>query len=223
MKPPRVRFSVRAIMVAVAVTGILLGGAVREQRRRAGQERAIAAIEKVGGLIGARPMACIGEPKRRPVVSIVFDITIPGTSDADLAALAWLPELQSLSFFNSQITDAGLARLGELNNLRELRLGEARITDAGLGHLKRLTNLRELNIAGTPITDAGLVNLRGLKELRFINLAGTKVTDAGLAHLKGLTKLENLSRSHSGQGAWARTPERADRTQGFAPWFVPCQ
>src|SRR5215470_20006156 len=80
------------------------------RRRRAAQERAIAGVEKLDGLVGARPGSCLVEPTRRPVLAI--SLNNPDVTDADLVPLAWLTELETPDLSRTKVTDAGLAHLG---------------------------------------------------------------------------------------------------------------
>jgi hypothetical protein len=84
----------------------------------------------------------------------------------------------------SKVTDAGLANLKELPQLQSLNLRGTRVTDAGLVNLKGLTNLHELDLSETKVTDAGLANLKGLSTLRELDLTDTRVSDEGVMMLK---------------------------------------
>jgi hypothetical protein len=85
---------------------------------------------------------------------------------------------------NEQVTDAGLANLKSLTNLQILDLGHTSVGDAGLAHLKTLTGLRWLSLVWTSVSDTGLANLERLPELSFLYLGRTKIGDAGLKHLE---------------------------------------
>lgn len=113
-------------------------------------------------------------------------------TDADLARLEGMTQLQSLNLANSQVTDAGLERLKGLTNLQSLNLTFTKVTDAGLERIKGLTTLQSLSLHGIGVTDAGLLHLKGLTRLRSLSLYGTKVTEAGLAQLKAFAQLESL-------------------------------
>ncbi len=130
---------------------------------------------------------------RGPVVALDFS-SMPVT-DADLACLTGLSQLQRLDLSGTAVTDAGLQSLGAIVQLRQLVLANTKISDAGLGHLRGLVHLRVLNLATTPVTDAGLGPLRGLRELVELNLSNTKVTDAGLENLRSLARLQELDLS----------------------------
>ena len=57
-------------------------------------------------------------------------------------------------------TDAGVAHLQGLPNLERLDLRRTGVTDAGLAHLKGLTKLAVIDLGGTPVTDTGVRELQ---------------------------------------------------------------
>jgi len=61
---------------------------------------------------------------------------------------------------NTQITDAGLANVKGLTQLQSLNLNGTKITDAGLEHLKGLANLQTLDLEATRVTNAGIADLK---------------------------------------------------------------
>ena len=77
---------------------------------------------------------------------------------------------RSLEPQSSPVTDAPLAHLKGLTELNTLGLQGTKITDAGLVHLKPLAKLRVLNLSQTRITDRNLKDLAGLTELRMLYL-----------------------------------------------------
>lgn len=104
--------------------------------------------------------------------------------DSDLSVLDGLEsKLDRVNFSRTQITDAGLAQLCRMSNLEQLRLASPRVTDRGLASLKDLTQLRFLHLLDMPITDAGLDQLHSLKTLESLYLDRTKVTDEGIGRL----------------------------------------
>ena len=113
-------------------------------------------------------------------------------TDAGLAYLKGMTELEDLGLSTGKITDAGLAYLKNLPSLRHLQLNRTGITDVGLVHLKG-TALQQLDLGSTGITDAGLEHLKDITRLQQLDLTSTRITDAGLVHLKGLTALRELS------------------------------
>ncbi len=187
------------------VAGLLVPVAAAQQPKPdAEQERAVAAIEKLGGKVGR-------DEKRpgKPVVRV--DLDGPDVTDAALAYLAAFPDLMELSVRRSRVTDVGLGPLARLKRLTALSIeGTPGVTDAGVERLRPCTALRELsltetrvtgkglehfpdlellNLSGTPFGDDGLRHLAGLLELRVLLLLDTRVTDEGLRHLPGRTRL----------------------------------
>lgn len=158
--------------------------------------------------------------KRRDRMDIVsLDLWGSQITDAGLAHLASLTELQTLYLTGTRITDAGLAHFTSLTELQTLYLNRCKqVTDAGLAHFINLTELRTISLSTCmqitnfglvhlanltelqtlllnfceQITDAGLAHLANLTELQDLELGGTRITDAGLAHLEACTKLEAL-------------------------------
>lgn len=104
------------------------------------------------------------------------------------AQAALLPKVSDqlvwLKLSDTEVTDATLAQVAKLKNLQKLHLAQTKVTDAGLKQLKGLTNLEYLNLYGTAISDAGLAELTGLKNLKTVYLWQTKTTGTGLATLK---------------------------------------
>ena len=106
-------------------------------------------------------------------------------SDAQAVELPKISEqIVWLKLGDTQVSDATLAQVAKLKNLQKLHLEQTKVTDAGLKNLKGLANLEYLNLYGTPITDAGLTELAGLKNLKTVYLWQTKVTQQGLDNLK---------------------------------------
>ncbi|MVM30643.1 ribonuclease inhibitor [Spirosoma sp. HMF4905] len=99
-----------------------------------------------------------------------------------------LPKLSNqivwLKLGDTEISDATLAQVARLKNLQKLHLEQTKVTDAGLKQLKGLDYLEYLNLYGTAVTDAGLAELTNLKSLKTVYLWQTKVTEQGIANLK---------------------------------------
>jgi hypothetical protein len=200
----RFQFSIRSLLVltvAVALPFSWLAVAMREPKQ---EREAAKAIEKVGGRIswGQRysqflPAGPNGELQMQEPEWLrnllgddffcgVFEVNfenIPVT-DADLAHLEGMSQLDELSLNNTEVTDVGLKHLQGLCHLTALGLDNTRITDTGLQRLRGLRELRTLGLAGTHVTDVGLEHLKRLKLLRWLDLRGTQVTDEGVEKLR---------------------------------------
>lgn len=65
------------------------------------------------------------------------------------------------------VTDAGLAHVGRMRQLEFLRINRVPITDHGIRHLHELSNLQDLWLHGTNVTEQGLEELyRALPDCR---------------------------------------------------------
>ena len=150
---------------------LLLFGTAAAGDADAGQEAAIAAIQKVKGNVSGTPPDTV---------------TLTGRKNANAGMLYVdkLPGLTGIFASNSDVADDGLAKVKGLAKLTYLHLKNTKITDKGLENLQGLTKLQSLDLAGTEISDAGIAYLKGLPELSVLNLKGTKVTDAGVAALR---------------------------------------
>ena len=124
------------------------------------------------------------------VVEVHLDQT--RVTDAGMAHLEGMTNLQTLSVSNTDITDLGLTHIKGLNNLQSLYVNDTQITDKGLHNLKGLKNLRTLKLGNTRVTDAGMVHLEGMTNLQTLWLTYTDSTDLGLTHIKGLKNLKTL-------------------------------
>jgi hypothetical protein len=124
----------------------------------------------------------------------VRSLNLYGTNitDAGLAHLAGLSDLQTLNLNDTEVGDAGLEQLRGLPHLKELSVFHTRVTDAGLEHLQGMTSLQILTVSGDRITNTGLAHLAGLSHLQNLTVSGEKITDKGLQHLKGLRELHEL-------------------------------
>jgi Leucine-rich repeat (LRR) protein len=135
-------------------------------RRRANIAVAVGLV-----LVTAIPTGCGSESEDEKFAAIAALEKLGGTVEVE-------PELVA------DLSDAGLAHLEGLDNLEELRFYSTNVTEAGLVHLKGLTKLEWLNLIGTQITDEGLAHLEGLTDLKILELKNTKVTDAGVKKFK---------------------------------------
>src|SRR5262249_899692 len=97
-----------------------------------GEEKAVAAIEKLGGRVN-RDQTKPGHPV------VVVNLEGSKVTDAALRQVGELRNLRELHLDSTGITDAGLKELAPLGQLRELHLINTKVTDAALKHLGTLT------------------------------------------------------------------------------------
>ena len=115
------------VVIAFVISAVSHPG-VSAQTSPGEQERAIAAIEKLGG-----------EVERFWTGGVHgVDLSRASATDAELVHLRAMSSVLFLDFTGTRVTDAGLVHLEGMKDLRRLKLGGTRITDAGLAHLKDL-------------------------------------------------------------------------------------
>ncbi len=121
-----------------------------------------------------------------------------------------------LKLGDTEVSDATLAQVAKLKNLQKLHLERTNVTDAGLRNLKGLANLEYLNLYGTAITDAGLTELAGLRNLKTVYLWQTKVTEQGLTSLKkAMPALEVVGGiSEQAVAEFAKTASAEEKVEG---------
>lgn len=130
-------------------------------------------------------------------------------TDEKLAHVRHFSKLDYLAVVCPKVTDAGVAHISGLTNLDTLVLSGTQVSDRGLAHLRKLSKLEHLYLANTKITDAGLEHLAGLTSLKTLDLTQTRVTGAGLGRLKSLARLEVLLLDGTGVGDPGLKPLRA--------------
>ncbi len=105
--------------------------------------------------------------------------------DKELAELAPVAaQIVWIDLGRSKVTDAGLAVIAKMNNLERLHLESTAITDAGMAQLASLPQLQYLNLYGTKVTDAGIAKLAANKQLKKLFLWQTAVTPAAAKKLE---------------------------------------
>jgi Leucine-rich repeat (LRR) protein len=191
MRLPGMRFSVRSLMIAIALLCPVLAAIAplvrspefRELKLSMGwgtenEQEAITGIERMRGTI-RRDRASAD----RPVISVRLEgiwVSNPG-----LVHVRAFNRLESLVVRGADVYDSGLAQLRGSRKLRSLTLSNTWITDSGLGHLENLTGLETLDLSlNRGVTDAGLRHLEGLTQLRVLDLSDTGVTESGIQNLR---------------------------------------
>lgn len=194
------RFSLRALLVLIAIIAIPLAwkvNQVRHQRNVANQ------IAELGGKItwsrDLRQQEPPGPKWLRRWLGDDFFATVHGivideteVTDATLADLASLPDLKSVCLRQTLLTDQGIASLARASHLDTLYIDSSTITDAGLENLENLQHLKNLILAGKQFTDVGIRNVARLRSLGHLSLSSVPLTPAVLAEISkmSLTVLE---------------------------------
>ena len=115
-------------------------------------------------------------------------------NDDWMPSLAKLTNLKALRFTNNgKLTDAGMAQLAGLKNLENFSFVGTQMTGKAYAQFEGFTKLTRVSHRGSSIDDEGLRQLCDrLPNLESLSLAHAKFTDAGAPHLAKLTKLKGL-------------------------------
>ncbi|HEX5106043.1 MAG TPA: SUMF1/EgtB/PvdO family nonheme iron enzyme, partial [Pirellulaceae bacterium] len=182
-----------------AVLGDLYNLAHLQLNQTAAGDQAAAALVRLNNLhvlqIGSEQLSDSGLRQLCGIVSLRNVRIAPeaaNVTDAGLADLWRLVNLDSLALAAPQFTGSGLATLHELPKLQWLSLSGAGIADVACEHAARSESLSQLSLGGWQeggpqgLTDAGLLHLAGARGLTQLDLfrKGTQVTDAGVAELR---------------------------------------
>lgn len=115
-------------------------------------------------------------------------------NDEWMPHVAKLKQLKTLRFTNNgKLTDAGMAQLAGLKDLENFSFVGTQITGKAYAEFHGFTKLIKVSHRGSRIDDVGLKELCDhLPNLESISLAHAKFTDAGAPNLAKLTKLKGL-------------------------------
>jgi hypothetical protein len=103
-----------------------------------------------------------------------------------MACLANLKRLKQLivTEYNAYLTDAAMAHLAGLTELEYLSIGGPQLTDKALSYLSNMKKLERLYIRGA-FTDDGLRHLEGLENLQYVQMSTTGyISSAAVARLE---------------------------------------
>jgi len=145
-------------------------------------------------------------------------LRLSGVSDAGLALLTELPQLEALTlvgrFHENRITQAGLEKAirpllhlkhlalymdhidysftASLDGLQDLIIPGSPVGDAFIERLSELRGLRHLDVSGTQITDKSMRYAARCKEMELLDVSRTSISDAGLSDLSPAVRLKRL-------------------------------
>lgn len=201
----RFQFTLRSVFLLTTLLCLGPGSYIAWERERCRKgSEALAQTEELLGKQNStqqRPawlQALIGDHSYRQLRLIFSKQTT--TTDADLACLSGLPNIDTLCLDRTQVTGVGLDSLPNAKRILALQLSGTQVSDESLVHFAPLSGLKYLTLDKTKVTDAGLVHLSGLTNLRMLLLRDTNLTDDGLAHLTPLLDLETLLLDNTGVG-----------------------
>lgn len=110
-------------------------------------------------------------------------------------AIAQLPAIREVSFYNSSLNDKAIEGLAGTNTLRSLDIQRTKVTNHGLKTVGMLKSLKTLKLGGygTQIGDEGIAALEGLSELETLVVSRTRISDDAVKHVAKFKKLKSLT------------------------------
>ena len=160
----RVRFSVRTLLIVVAVLSVLMGwiGTVLEQRRQ--EKRALGRIRRENEQI--RREESVLDYFRKYDIHVVQRSGYPvrltfftGPREEELVHLKQFTRLESLYLTNINMTDAVLLHVRQMTGLKSLGICHM-ITDADLERLRPLTHLKVLDLGSADVSTEAIEELQ---------------------------------------------------------------
>ena len=207
---PRLRFSLRTVIVTMISICALLAW-VGSLMRRVQQQRAVVQrIEQLGGqtsfdyqhrfegtAIKTPPppgnwllRKVVGDDVYAHVDSIYFYNQI---SDADLLVLSEAPDVTFVGITGGSLTNKAITNLELAKKLNRLSLRQCDITAADLSASLIALRLQTLALSGPSVTDATLAEVPKLTKLTTLELFDANITDAGLEFVATCNQLKTLS------------------------------
>ena len=132
--------------------------------------------------LGAKPF-----PERTHQVEWVYGLQLDNDwqgSDADVAQIRYLVNLQLLTFSGNKVRDSWLENVRSLKQLQSLSLNRVHISAEALKPVAELSNLKVLELKYVPVGDESIASLSQLKSIDSMRLYGTAITESGAAQLR---------------------------------------
>lgn len=148
------------------------------------QDRAIAAIRKLGGTVDETTYSqFVGVVELVTVYDVKIDESWKGGRKG-LKYVRWLPDLRMVTFRGKQVESDWLQAIEGLEHVSAVELNRTSVDDAGVASLKSLPGLEQLSVKYSPITDNAIEQLKEVRASGIIMLFGTKITPQGAQKLR---------------------------------------
>ncbi len=133
--------------------------------------------------------------KEGKVIEVELNGGCEKVTEKGIAALATLPEFESLSIRGLSITGLGPLSRGSFCGLRRLEIsGCFFLCPESFSGIEHLTMLETLDVTvKSPLDDTAFFSISKLPRLRELSIRATPITDIGLAHLGQCKSLLKLS------------------------------
>lgn len=202
----RFQFSLRAVLLFVAMLCVILTIVVAKARSTNAKWRVIAEIEAghgnkvylrsevddAGDVIDrSRYVPKTGNPVWFDDV-VMICLSSMRNADDMCAKIRVFPRLETLVIYSDQLSKKSLADLKCHTRLHELLVQGSNMAGDEVSHILEIPSLRRLTLLGEDVTDDGLKWLSEARQLRQLGVGGPKLTDHCLVYFEGLVDLEEL-------------------------------
>lgn len=182
---PRLRFSLRALLVIVTIGSIALGIVVNRAER---QRKAVAWVKEHYGSVRYAHVGPYGKSGEKA-----------GTAD-ELPAPRWLIDVLGEHYFfqpnwvgiHGVTPETDLSPLANLPGLKSVSLGGGHVTAAHLRQLSAIPSLTELSLSGRTLDADALQELRAAAQLKQLSLSELRLNAAATQGAFSLSQLRNL-------------------------------
>lgn len=206
---PWLRFSLRALMLAMTVVCVFLGWLGYHIHRARVQRAAVTALANGGHYVtydwqhvngsNAGPVVPAGATWLREWIGNeyfqeVVKAEVFVSSDDQRKLFATLARLDSLRVLhiNGDVDQRHLGALRGLSRLESVRLN-SNIDDKSLEQLGQLQSLKSLDLRETNVTDRGIWYIISLQSLESLDLSRTRITDKAMPAVGRLRALRSLN------------------------------
>ena len=212
-KTRRFRFSLKATLIALTVTCVILAWYKYRVDRQKETARQIYACggsvvydfsspwpDFLVNLLGVDSFHSFGIVRQYDASKRFNGISPTGKdfSPELIERITKLPRVSAIQLYGGEDIDQWLAILGEMKQLEHLMIDNGRhVTDDGIAHLSELENLAGLIVWRCQCTDRSLEIISNLPELTDLRLPYCDFSDEGVAHLARLEKLRYLDISQT--------------------------
>ena len=187
LKPRRfLRFSLRALMLAIGVLSVWLAIQVNKAQK---QRAAVAAIREADGAVLYDWMLEHQNSRYQTGKAFIpwealdeWQRYRPRTTLGALFGDDYFGRVVAVHLDGKHCLDA----LTRLPDVTQLTLDNATLTDSDLEQIARLSSLDTLNLSGPTITDRNVEVLKQMKQLTILAFVDTNVTEAGADRLRAV-------------------------------------
>ncbi|MCA9119405.1 MAG: PDZ domain-containing protein [Planctomycetaceae bacterium] len=145
------------------------------------QQRALDELQRLGAHIDRNHQEL--SSAMGPLFTVEINNSWRGTVD-DLRWLAFLHDVQQVSFVGDKVTDAWMAHVSGMPNVQLVKIKRGSISDAGLASLTSLERLEFVRLLYVDIGDDAVVHLAHCQRVTRMDLFGTKMTREGETKLR---------------------------------------